>query len=206
MQCSICGFCDASSTGYAAVVYFRVIDLSGNPSVSLLGARSKIAPVKSTTIPRLELCAALLLARWLARITVTLSLKLHLTDVHAWSDSTTVLSWLKHPHESFKIFVSNRIYKIHSLVPKCQWYYIESASNPADCGSRGLTPSDFIKHDLYFNGPPCLSLPPQQWDQYIPINTADQLPEFKIESAKVLVTQEETFEWYERFSSYVQAV
>ncbi|CAI6371615.1 unnamed protein product [Macrosiphum euphorbiae] len=206
MQCVICGFCDASSTGYAAVVYLRVIDSSGNPSVSLLGARSKIAPVKSTTIPRLELCAALLLARWLARITVTLSLKLHLTDVHAWSDSTTVLSWLKHPHESFKIFVSNRIYKIHSLVPKCQWHYIESASNPADCGSRGLTPSDFIQHDLYFNGPPCLSLPPQQWDQYIPINTADQLPEFKIESAKVLVTQEETVEWYERFSSYVQAV
>ncbi|XP_060871407.1 uncharacterized protein LOC132945655 [Metopolophium dirhodum] len=52
MQCSICGFCDASSTGYAAVVYLRVIDSSGNPSVSLLGARSKIAPVKSTTIPR----------------------------------------------------------------------------------------------------------------------------------------------------------
>jgi len=112
MQCSICGFCDASSTGYAAVVY------------------------------------------------------------HV-------------PHESFKIFVSNRIYKIHSLVPTCQWHYIESVSNPPDCGSRGLTPSDFIKHDLYFNGPPCLSLPPQQWDQYIPINTTNQLPEFKVESVKM---------------------
>lgn len=206
MQCSICGFYDASLTGYAAVVYLRVIDLSDNTTVSLLGARSKIAPVKSSTIPRLELCAALLLARWLARLTVTLSLKLRITDVHAWSDSTTVLSWLKHPHESFKVFVSNRIFKIQSLVPTCQWHYIESALNPADCGSRGLTPSDFIKHDLYFNGPPCLSLPPQKWDQYIPINTADQLPEFKVQSAKALIIQEEELEWYARFSSYVQAV
>ncbi|KAL4092210.1 hypothetical protein QTP88_026748 [Uroleucon formosanum] len=184
------GFCDALSTGYAAVVYLRVIDLSGNPIVLLFGAQSKIAPVKSTTIPRLELCATLLLAR----LTVTLSLKLHITDVHAWSDSTTVLGWLKHPHESFKVFVSNRIFKIQSLVPTCQWHYIKSAFSSADCGSWGLTQSDFIKHDLYFNGPSCLSLPPQQWDQYIPINIADQLPEFKVQSAKVLIVQEEKLE------------
>jgi len=206
MQCSMCGFCDASSTGYAAVVYLRVTDSSGNPVISLLGARSKIAPLKSSTIPRLELCAALLLSRWMSRLTVTLNLKLHITDIHAWSDSTTVLSWLKSPHESFKIFVSNRIHKIQSLVPTCQWHYIESALNPADCVSRGLTPSDFIQHNLYFNGPPCLSLSPQQWDRYIPINTADQLPECKVESSKVLVIQEEEHEWFERFSSYVQAV
>jgi len=206
MQCSICGFCDASSNGYAAVVYLRAVDSSGRSTLSLLGARSKIAPVKSITIPRLVLCAAFLLARWMARLIVTLSLKLQILDVHAWSDSTTVLSWLKYPHDSFKVFVSNRIYKIHSLVPNCQWHYIESAFNPADCCSRGLTPSDFIKHDLYFNGPPCLYLSSQQWNQYTPINTADQLPEFRIQSSKVLVIQEDEFEWYERFSSYVQAV
>ncbi|XP_022161164.1 uncharacterized protein LOC111027210 [Myzus persicae] len=162
MQCSMCGFCNASSTGYAAVVYLRVTGSSGNPVISLLGARSKIAPLKSSTIPRLELCAALLLSRWMSRLT--------------------------------------------SLVPTCQWHYIESALNPADCGSRGLTPSDFIQHNLYFNGPPCLSLSPQQWDPYIPINTADQLPERKVGSSKVLVIQEEEHEWFERFSSYVQAV
>lgn len=206
MRCSICGFCDASSTGYGEVIYIRVIDASGSLTISLLRARSKMGPMKSSTIPRLELCVALLLARWLSRLTVTLSLKLNITDVHAWSDSTTVLSWLRCPHASFKIFVSNRIHKIHSLMPTCQWHYIESALNPADCCSRGLTPSEFIKHELYFNGPPCLYLPQHQWEVDIPLEAADKLPELKVLASTALVTQDEEHKWYERFSSYIGAV
>lgn len=76
MQCSFRGFCDASAMGYATIVYIRVHDLSGHPSVSLLGAKTKMAPLKSWTIPWLELCADLLLACWMFRLKTTLSLKL----------------------------------------------------------------------------------------------------------------------------------
>ncbi|XP_025406061.1 uncharacterized protein LOC112680239 [Sipha flava] len=129
-QCYVCGFCDASERGYAAVVYLKIIDEFGQSVVSLLGAKSKLAPLKATTIPRLELCAAVLLARWLARLTLTLKRRVHVVDIYAWSDSTTVLNWLKVPHENFKIFVSNRIYKIKTLLPKCHWNYIPSAKKP----------------------------------------------------------------------------
>jgi len=91
-------------------------------------------------------------------------------------------------------------------MPTCHWHYIESALNPADCCSRGLTPSDFIKHELYFNGPPCIYLPPRQWEVDIPLEAADKLPEFKVLASTALVMQDEEREWFERFSSYVKAV
>lgn len=165
-----------------------------------------MAPIKSSSIPRLELCAALLLARWMARLKDTMSLKLNVTDIYAWSDSTTVINWLKCPHESFKIFVSNRIYKIKSLLPECHWNYIASACNPADCSSRGLTPSEFIKHELYFNGPPILYSSMSEWDMEMPLISAEQLPEVKTIIPTTLVAQEAEDEWYACFSSYVQAI
>jgi len=64
----LCGFCDASERGFVAVVYLRMIDLSGTVSVFLLGSKTKMAPMKTVTILRLELCASVLLARWMTRI------------------------------------------------------------------------------------------------------------------------------------------
>lgn len=172
MQCSLCGFCDASSVGYAAVVYLRVLDSSGCPVISLLGAKTKMAPLKSSTIPRLELCAALLLAKWMARMKNTLSTKLQIVDFYAWSDSATVLNWIQCPHELFKIFVSNRVHKIQSLLPQCRWNYISSSNNPADCSSRGLMPSELVKHKLYFNGPAVLYLSKEDWETEVPVYTS----------------------------------
>ncbi|VVC30476.1 Peptidase aspartic, putative,Aspartic peptidase domain,Protein of unknown function DUF1759,Zinc finger [Cinara cedri] len=71
---------------------------------------------------------------------------------------------------------------------------------------RRLTLSEFIKHEFYLNGPPCLQLPSQQWDKDIPLKTADELPKFKVVASTALVIQEKECEWCERFSSYVQAI
>ncbi|XP_022836674.1 uncharacterized protein LOC111364045, partial [Spodoptera litura] len=59
------GFSDASKAAYAAVVYTRCVDSSGNIQVTLLMAKTKVAPIRTVSIPRLELCAAVLLARLL---------------------------------------------------------------------------------------------------------------------------------------------
>ncbi|XP_050054516.1 uncharacterized protein LOC126549427 [Aphis gossypii] len=99
---SLCGFCDASEKGYAAVVYLRVTDPSGATSIYLLGAKTKLAPMKAMTIPRLELSGAVLLALWLTRLKRILETQLVLSDVFAWSDSSIVLSWLNNPHSRIR--------------------------------------------------------------------------------------------------------
>ncbi|KAE9522325.1 hypothetical protein AGLY_017271 [Aphis glycines] len=66
--CSLYGFCDASQRGYAAIVFLRVHDAPREPSIMLVGAKTKSAPLKSLIVPRLELKAAILLLRWLSRI------------------------------------------------------------------------------------------------------------------------------------------
>lgn len=154
-RCVLCGFRDASERGYAAVVYLRVENSHGAPSVYFLDSKTKLAPIKgsTSTVPRLELCAAVLLAKWLRRVRVTLGPRLDVVKTFAWSDSTIVLSWLTTPLQSFKVFVSNRINQIQTLLPGCEWHHIPSENNPADCASRGMLPSELRNHVLYWNGP-----------------------------------------------------
>ncbi|XP_025198008.1 uncharacterized protein LOC112596509 [Melanaphis sacchari] len=84
VQGVLCGFCDASEKGYSAVVYLRLSNHSGPPNISLLGAKTKMAPLKASTIPRLELCAAVLLARWMVRIKTALDNKIRIENMYAW--------------------------------------------------------------------------------------------------------------------------
>jgi len=144
--CYLIGFCDASQLGYAAVVYVRMADVDVNASVFLIGTKTKLAPIKSLTIPRLELNAALLLARWLSRVRDILAPQLNIVGINAWSDSTIVLSWLSAPHEAFKIYVSNRVHQVRTLLPDCRWRHVDSVNNPADCASRGIMPAALAQH------------------------------------------------------------
>lgn len=108
----ICGFCDTSDKGYAAVIYLLVTGSLGVVTVSLLGAKTKLAPMKGTSTPWLELRGAVLLAVWMSRIKRILKTHLVIGGMFSWSDSTLVLSWLLHLHTSFKTFVSNQIHKV----------------------------------------------------------------------------------------------
>ena len=84
------GFCDASEQVYAAVVYLRMTDTDGNIQIALVTSKTKVAPIKRLTIPRLELCGAQLLARLLHHTKQVFNLPL--TQVSAWTDSTIVLN------------------------------------------------------------------------------------------------------------------
>ncbi|XP_025193542.1 uncharacterized protein LOC112593380, partial [Melanaphis sacchari] len=208
IQGHLCGFCDASEKGFSAVVYLRLRSRSG-PVISLLGAKTKMAPTKASTIPRLELCAAVLLARWMARLKFTLERKIKITQSYAWSDSTTVLSWLKLPHDSFKIFVSNRVHKVTTLLPACNWNYIPSTSNPADCASRGIFPAELVNHELYWGGPDVLYRDETEWLTLGPKLLTDGLPEMKTSPLTTFITNNKEPpepEWYVRFSSYIHMI
>jgi hypothetical protein len=104
------GFSDASEIAYAAVIYMRITDSQGRITTSLITSKTKVSPIKRQTIPRLELCGALLLAKLLDHSRKVL--KIPLKDSHAWTDSTVVLSWLSGNSRRFKTFVGNRVSKI----------------------------------------------------------------------------------------------
>ena len=107
------GFIDASEAAYAGVVYLRMVGSEGAVHVPLVMAKTKVAPIKRFTVPRLELCGAKLLAELLRNVKGVLDIPPSL--VFTWTDSTVVLGWLHGNPRRFKTFVGNRISAIMIL-------------------------------------------------------------------------------------------
>ena len=101
------GFCDASEVAYVGMVYLRAIDSNENVYVSLVMAKTKVAPIKRLSIPHLKLCSAVILSKILSHVANTLAIP-H-TNIYAWTDSRVVLGWLQGNPRRFKPFVGNRI-------------------------------------------------------------------------------------------------
>lgn len=145
------GFSDASHLAMAAVIYIRVTDNFGKPIVNLVNAKTKVAPLKRLTIPRLELTAAFLLARLVSHVLKALDLPE--IPVFLWTDSAVTLTWIFTNPSRWKDFVCNRVTKIQEMVPSATWRFIPGKQNPADCASRGITVDQLAQHSLWWNGP-----------------------------------------------------
>ncbi|KAI5750910.1 hypothetical protein M8J77_002368 [Diaphorina citri] len=171
----IIGFADASCLAFAAVVYLRIVK-QDKIKIHLVRARTKVAPLKVLTIPKLELCAALLLAQVCNSLEFLLK-KIKINNTYLFSDSETVLAWLKTQPHCLKPFVANRVIKILELTDPSQWRHVSSGDNCADPASRGQMPSELLNNELWFCGPPFLHRDPQEWTQ--PITLPESLPEMK---------------------------
>ncbi|GFU77525.1 integrase catalytic domain-containing protein [Trichonephila clavipes] len=145
------GFSDASQSAYGAVVYCKSITSDRKMLVHLIASKSRVAPTKQTTIPRLELCAAVLLAKLVHR--VKQALKLNVTNTFFWSDSMIVLSWIRKESYQLKTFVANRIATIQEMTSSEQWRYVATEDNPADFVSRGMDSLKLKTCELWWNGP-----------------------------------------------------
>ncbi|XP_050495535.1 uncharacterized protein LOC126876672 [Bombus huntii] len=170
------GFCDASERAYGACVYLRTITLDGQVCTRLLTAKSKVAPLKSLTIPRLELSGALLLAS--LATTVLQALPSNIARTVYWTDSTIVLHWINTSPHTLKTFVANRVTEIQRKTHASDWRHIPTTDNPADLISRGQLPEDFLKTTIWQHGPEWLQQPEEYWPTWNPV-PLNETPEQK---------------------------
>ena len=143
-------FTDASEKAYAATVYSRFQSSDGSISVQLLVAKTRVAPVKVVSLPRLELCGAQLGTRLIKTVIESLqSLTTTIDSVHAWTDSTIVLQWLNQFPRTWATFVANRVSEIQDFLPRNNWNHVPSQNNPADLSSRGADVRDLLQSKLW---------------------------------------------------------
>ncbi len=145
------GFADASERACAACVFVRVRQ-GADIKLRLLCAKTQVAPVKTVSLPRLELMACLLLAKLMRMV-----LRAHHQDsprALLFSDSEIVLSWLAKPAATWRCFVANRVAKIQGLFPESQWHHIPGNVNPADLATRGLSAGELLDAHVWWGGPP----------------------------------------------------
>lgn len=161
------GFCDASEKAYAAALFVR-IETPNSVFTHLVTSKTRVAPIKTISIPKLELCGAVLLSEIVDNIIPQLNIDKF--SLFCWTDSTIVLSWLARPPCYWTTFVANRVSKIIQVVDPTKWYHVSSEDNPADLASRGVYPQDLMKTDLWWNGPYWLIKPISLWPKYENVN------------------------------------
>ncbi|XP_013194101.2 uncharacterized protein LOC106137743 [Amyelois transitella] len=198
-------FTDASQVAYGACIYVRSVSSDNNSLVRLLCSKSKVAPLKPVSIPRLELCGALLGARLYDK--VNKALHLQFKNIIFWTDSTIVLGWLHMPPNLQKTFVQNRTSEIHELTRELPWRHVSGKNNPADLVSRGMSLEDLSTSTLWWEGPAYLRQPDFRCD-LVPsfINgLPDELPELKsgvtLSAVPDKVSESSLFPFY-RFSQF----
>ncbi|XP_047994669.1 uncharacterized protein LOC125232886 [Leguminivora glycinivorella] len=179
-------FTDASEKAYGACLYVRSVAGDGSVCVRLLASKSKIAPIKATTIPRLELCAALLGVRLCAKVLESLTLKPERCTF--WCDSMIVLGWLKSSPALLRPFVKNRISEIQDSFQAECWRYVPSKDNSADLVSRGLNAELIQTSSLWWSGPSFLSFDPSQWPTAPGSESEIPLPETITQNKSFVIT------------------
>lgn len=200
-------FCDASQSGYGAVLFLRAVGKEGQVHCSFVLSRSRVAPVKPRTIPRMELVAAVIGAELSELVMRELNLPKHACTF--WADSTSVLRYITGTARRYKTFVANRVGTIQSVSSPHQWRHVPSADNPADIASRGISPDKMPSQSQWFSGPRFLQLPEHEWPK-----TPDDLLhdpndcELKRESHTHATSAQNTgksdffCEYFEHFSSF----
>ncbi|KAL0849731.1 hypothetical protein ABMA28_011689 [Loxostege sticticalis] len=154
-------FCDASEEAYAAAAYWRLTyEKKGEAEVVLVAARAKVAPLKTQTIPRLELQEALIGTR-LAKA-IKEDHRLRIDDIVYWSDSQTVLHWLRNGSRRYTPFVAHRLAEITEESRPTSWRWVPTRHNIADVATRaGYIPTS--EQDPWFLGPQFLRRPKSDW-------------------------------------------
>ena len=154
-------FSDASETAYGVVSYLRVDKGQDSVNCGMVMAKSRLAPLKTMTIPRLELAAATLAVKVDGALQRELDLILEKSVF--WTDSTIVLCYINNASKRFLTYVANRVAVIHGGSTTDQWRHVPSDLNPADDLSRGLSADDMVHNRRWISGPSFLHDEESKW-------------------------------------------
>ena len=167
-------FADGSEKAYGAASYLRIYD-ANQVRCSLVIGKARLAPIKTISIPRLELSAAVVAVRLHKFIMEELDLKVNKTVF--WSDSVSTIQYIRNRTKRFKTFIANRLAIIHDVTKPTDWKYVPSDLNPADLASRGIQPNEPSKLHYWLKGPEFLNTThhnyPEQPENLPPIDDSD---------------------------------
>ncbi|XP_073943295.1 uncharacterized protein [Choristoneura fumiferana] len=200
-------FADASEEAYSCVAYWRFTFMDGSVKLSLIGGKARLSPLKPASIPRLELQASLIAARFAN--TVCTGHKVHPDSIYLWSDSSTVLSWIRSDARTFKPFVANRVGEITEITNANSWKFVPGVLNVADDATR-LKNRD-IDLSRWFSGPDFLLLPSSEWPKEPSMPEATSILE-ELKPSKVhvglthLVTPSSVLPDPSRFSEWLRLI
>ena len=161
LTAQIHNFSDASENGYGIASYIILTNKDGQKCCTLLMSKSRVAPLKKVTIPRMELTAAVIAAKVDQLLRQELEIKLEKSVF--WTDSLTVLRYIENDASRFKTFVANRVSYIREATLPFQWKYVNSQLNPADIASRGVKLTSLIKNENWIHGPHFLCKDISEW-------------------------------------------
>lgn len=198
---SVHTFTDASENSYAAAVFVR-IETQYGVKVQLVHSKTRVSPVKKITIPRLELLAATIGSRLFNSVR---DLFPENCTVCFWTDSTTVIAWLKR-NEHWAVFVANRVKEISKLTPIDHWNHVPGVKNPADLPSRGCLGRKLV--DIrWWEGPDWLYLPEEEWPKHSIEYNEKHISEEKRKTTVSMVNKSMSSDWYYKyFSNYEKLI
>ncbi|XP_062565705.1 uncharacterized protein LOC134227988 [Armigeres subalbatus] len=166
-------FVDASESAMSAVVFLRFTK-GDQLECSLVAAKTRVSPMKYTSIPRLELQAAVLGCRLAAN--VTRSLTMNICKRTFWTDSRNVLCWLRADHKRYSAFVGSRISEILESTDIHDWRWVPTRSNVADDGTRWRDRPDLSSESRWFKGPEFLMQATEKWPSLpVKISTEEEM-------------------------------
>uniref|UniRef100_A0AAG5DPK9 Integrase catalytic domain-containing protein n=1 Tax=Anopheles atroparvus TaxID=41427 RepID=A0AAG5DPK9_ANOAO len=164
-------FCDASENAMAALAYLR-FEEGKTVECALVASKTRVAPLKYMSIPRLELQAATIGAR----------LAMSLADAHRmritrrvyWTDSKNVLSWLRSDHRRYSQFVAFRVGELLESTDPNEWRWLSTKDNVADEGTKWQRTPDFSSSSRWLRGPDFLWESEEKWPGFVNVNETQE--------------------------------
>lgn len=194
------GFSDASEKGCSAVVYVQS-ELQGRFFTSLVASKTRVAPLKNVTLPKLELNGMVLLVK-LVNYLQGSSLYEKITETHLFSDSMIALNWIQTPPYKIETFVANRVAFIQESTQDYTWRHVKSEENPADLACRPQLPHQLINNKFWFQGPDFLGTSSSAWDSNVEHIDVMQLPGIKQKKLQVFAqTVHSSYDFYKNFQT-----
>ena len=203
-------FSDASTKGIGAVAYCRAVFSDNKVETGFVMGKARLVPQSEPTIPRLELCAAVLAVEMADLILDELDIQFD--AVHFYTDSKVVLGYICNESKRFYTYVHNRVQRIRQSSKPEQWHYVRTEENPADHASRSLTPTQLTK-TTWFTGPTFIHRPPAETKQenktfelIEPDKDCEIRPQVKTCATHLQVLTCKRFERFSTFKSLVRAI